>query len=489
MPEDEADVAILEEPEHLNWFRVPGDDTTHELGWAYKFKHVVGVLHTNYGAYIQQYGMGTSFVTAPALNALSALVVRAYCHRIVRLSAALTSLEPSMEVTSNVHGVRSEFLDPPQKEKHEDTKAPVYFVGKLIWAKGFDKILEVQELYKEATGAYFAMDVYGGGQDMKAIQRGFFGRQGMASDDEYSSDGALSPSSSTDNLRAKDVFAQEVNLRTQVEVSSSRELRDESEGDATEGEEPPSTPKEEEKPDTVTDVINDLSKKTLQTGTETAGAAVRLVESIMEAGIGAFGGTDEKREQKAVKRNHNHFKFRSRFKWRRTPIPARFLGVQDHAIVRDLPEQKIFLNMSTTEVLCTTSAEALAMGKYVVLPKHPSNEFFYQFPNCLAYEDLDDCVTKLQYALKHTPEPVTDKYRHMLSWEGATERLYRASGIRVQDADERQRSGLDQNYLKAAKFHMETAKKSHFVANLGKNLKKAVSSMSNMTEKGKEVKN
>jgi digalactosyldiacylglycerol synthase len=128
-----------------------------------QFRFVVGILHTNYGAYIRQYGMGTSLVTAPALNALSALVIKAYCHRVIRLSATLTSFDSSLEVTCNVHGVRSEFLDEPEpKTKTTSTtsnsqkNAPVYFVGKLIWAKGFDKVLEVQELFHEATGEYLA---------------------------------------------------------------------------------------------------------------------------------------------------------------------------------------------------------------------------------------------------------------------------------------------------------------------------------------------
>ena len=48
IPPEEADIAILEEPEHLNWFRVPREDANEQemLGWAHKFKHVVGILHT-----------------------------------------------------------------------------------------------------------------------------------------------------------------------------------------------------------------------------------------------------------------------------------------------------------------------------------------------------------------------------------------------------------------------------------------------------------
>jgi hypothetical protein len=452
IPKGEADVAILEEPEHLNWFRNPASnsDTSEDadvLGWAHKFNHVVGILHTNYGAYIRQYSMGTSLVTAPALNALSTLVVRAYCHKIIRLSATLTSFVPKKEVTSNVHGVRSEFLDPAEKRKAptKEKLASVYFIGKLIWAKGFDKVLELQENYRSKTDEYFAMDVYGGGNDEKAIRRAFFGRSGQPHSKESASSTDVIESSSHlgDDRRAADIFSRDSSLRLQVSEDSGSNTAeaepaaghantdatylelfapsgvassvsegkvDDSASNTAEAEPAvgdaqaatDSTEKEGKKDDdeASTDATNlgaaksesegkvddeaksdvrnpafallgDLSGRAISTGAETADAAMKLVESVMEAGLGTFKAKDDLPTEK--KHKANPFKFvppLATFKWRRTPIPARFLGVEDHIIVRDIPEHKIFLNMSTTEVLCTTSAEALAMGKFLIVPKH-----------------------------------------------------------------------------------------------------------------------
>ncbi len=95
-----------------------------------------------------------------------------------------------------------------------------------------------------------------------------------------------------------------------------------------------------------------------------------------------------------------------------------------------------------------------------------SNEFFEQFPNCLAYADLDDCVVKLRHALGHKPQPLSDEHAYALSWEGATERLFHAGAITVDEQEEWERTGILAADRKAAKFHAEGARSSQFVTDL-----------------------
>ena len=110
-----------------------------------------------------------------------------------------------------------------------------------------------------------------------------------------------------------------------------------------------------------------------------------------------------------------------------------FHGPLDHAELSFT--HKIFVNPSTSEVLCTTSAEALAMGKFLLLPSHPSNDFFAQFPNCLAYTTKEEFVANLYYAITHEPEPLSEEYARALGWEAATERLAASACIPVAEAE------------------------------------------------------
>lgn len=456
IPKSEADVAILEEPEHLTWFRVPpemedtitdGDSREiEELGWAAKFNHVVGILHTNYSAYLDQYGMGSSFIAGTALGLLSSVVVRAYCHRLIRLSGTLPELAKSKETTANVHGVRSEFFvrEEPQFDAGQHTSSPIYFIGKIIWAKGFDKLLETEDKYRNKTGRFFPIDIYGKGNDEEAIKRAFFGRQGIATVNTKRETEAsqLSAESSTDQTAA-DLFRSEGSLRRQVD--------DRKEGDlAGIAFAKPPTQQVDSLPNPL-EILGDISTKTMDMGITTLVAGGKISEKLFDLAFHAVFS-------KKVEEDGTYFDPpQSKFELRKHPIPGRFLGVKDHAMLRDDYGHKIFLNPSETEVLCTTTAEALAMGKFVIIPKHPSNDFFQQFPNCLMYSSEKECLEKIQWALDRVPQPLTPEQKYQLTWEGATERLFAAAA--QEEAEVEQRKG-DMNL---ARLHIESAKKGHFI--------------------------
>lgn len=78
IPDEEADVCIMEEPEHLNWFRATG------ANWSKKFTHVVGVIHTNYIHYTMadKGHWASGRVKAPFARAFNKIMARAYCDKV-----------------------------------------------------------------------------------------------------------------------------------------------------------------------------------------------------------------------------------------------------------------------------------------------------------------------------------------------------------------------------------------------------------------------
>ena len=329
IPDSDSDVCILEEPEHLNWYRAPGN------GWTKKFKFVVGIIHTNYVEYASSHYSG--LWTAPAIKAMSSAMVRAYCHVVIKLSDTLQTFAEEKERTSNVHGVRLDFLTEGDRRaaefndtytdsmENEEKYIPsmrkaeicneiavslstvnpadttqVYFVGKLLWAKGLDKMLELESYYKTCTRKFFAIDIYGNGPEEKEIKRAFHGRSGN--------------SSIKRNIKQAEVYLEK------------DEVLDE----------------EEEVAMSKVDNSSVVSKR------------VAKISKHIKATTQTFKMTTESMELDLPKSFHE---------LRREPIPSTFPGRVDHAT---LSQYKIFVNPSLSEVLCTTTAEVSPKSNYFV---------------------------------------------------------------------------------------------------------------------------
>lgn len=306
IPDKDADIAVLEEPEHLTWFH-------HGKRWKTKFKLVIGIIHTNYLAYVKREKNGT--LQAFLLKYLNNWVVGIYCHKVIRLSAATQDYPGS--IVCNVHGVNPKFLEIGKKKREQQQNGEIaftkgaYFIGKMIWSKGYKELLQLLNDHQKELSA-LELDLFGSGED--------------------------------------------------------------------------------------SDEVQEVAKKLEMT--------VRV-------------------------------------------HPAR-----DHAdgLFHDF---KLFINPSTTDVVCTTTAEALAMGKIVVCADHCSNEFFKQFPNCWTYNNHKEFVELTLKALTEEPGQPTDAQRHDLSWEAATERFLKAVDL-DKPSERKLLSRTTSNYLSTSLYLQQT---------------------------------
>mmetsp|Transcript_10417 Transcript_10417/g.39407 ORF Transcript_10417/g.39407 Transcript_10417/m.39407 type:complete len:635 (-) Transcript_10417:131-2035(-) len=377
IPNEDADICILEEPEHLNWYKMTG------LSWKEKFRYVVGIMHTNYLSYVLHEPGPGSVIKEFVLSQINRWMCRAYCDRVIKLSGTLQKYVPSKEVVCNVHGVREDFLkigDQVAKDLRRrrsaaaepDGEVPMYtgkydsypatcmnvksgplpfgayFIGKSVWAKGHDTLIRISLLARE---------------DKVSRLRAWF------------------PTLSPHSLAPPSPPWAQFITRTR------------------------GFPKPEE----------DRSAKEPRSG---------FPKGFY---IDVYGSGPE----------HNEIVEKAMY----LDAPLSFHGAVDHA---QLHRHKVLVNPSVSEVLATTTAEALAMNKFVVCARHPSNAFFYSLGrNCLTYTSDAELLSTLAWALEHDPEPLTPEQRHMLTWEAATNRLIDASKVTYREYLNSQ-SDLDQ---------------------------------------------
>jgi hypothetical protein len=475
LPSHELDVCLLEEPEHVNWFRAPGD------GWTKRYKYVVGIVHTNYQQYASAHYSG--LWTAPAISLISSAMVRAYCHKVIKLSDVLQTFAPEKESTSNVHGVRGDFLPtweniPSSEDDHndgndkddtlerttislsatntastttqddhnddEENTQRIYFIGKLLWAKGLDLLLELEEYTKELTGEYFPITVYGSGPDQKEIARAFLGRKAVK-EEEHSTrttpgkrkgkkHGEQQPSKKNKDLLVKAfAWANRRRRRTSTNTNSKQQQH---------------LSKSSSTMDDDYQSISTSAKESFETARET------WKRKVNNYGVPKLFSKD------AVKAKFEKMAYelpKTLYELRKNPIPSTFPGRVDHAKLKS-GHHDIFINPSMSEVLCTTTAEALAMGKFAIIPVHPSNTFFLKFPNCLGYRNKLEFVANLRWALTHYPMPLTTELARDFTWEAATDRLVSAAAITHQEAWERKQLGRSKIDERIAWFHNEVGK-------------------------------
>ncbi|KAL8114207.1 hypothetical protein AgCh_021169 [Apium graveolens] len=165
IPDEEADIAVLEEPEHLTWYH-------HGKRWKTKFSLVVGVVHTNYLEYVRREKNGR--LQALLLKYMNSWVVNIYCHKVIRLSAATQNLPRS--VICNVHGVNPKFLEIGMKKKEQQEQLEdkvfnkgAYYIGKMVWSKGYKELLKLLRSHqKELKG--LKIDLYGSGEDSDQVR-------------------------------------------------------------------------------------------------------------------------------------------------------------------------------------------------------------------------------------------------------------------------------------------------------------------------------
>mmetsp|Transcript_7478 Transcript_7478/g.22703 ORF Transcript_7478/g.22703 Transcript_7478/m.22703 type:complete len:532 (+) Transcript_7478:91-1686(+) len=157
----DRDILLLEEPEHLTWYYY-GDRLPHQ------FRFVVGVIHTNYIAYAVNWDFPMGLIKGGLLWFYNKWCTRTHTHRIIKLSDAMQGFP--RQITCNVHGVRERFLSIGSSADPESFSHGAYFVGKLVWQKGYNRLIPLLKFHYEKTGEAVTMEWFGAGENYEEIR-------------------------------------------------------------------------------------------------------------------------------------------------------------------------------------------------------------------------------------------------------------------------------------------------------------------------------
>lgn len=147
---EEKSVIILEEPEHLFFFH-PNKNTP-----ARDKKRVIGICHTNYFFYMTKFA---GFFAAYICRWYIKLLINRHCTLCFTINKAVINYTPEM-LSVPIQGYS------PQYTTNSAPKiGNIYFVGKIIWQKGFS------ELIKLLSNTPYSIDVYGSGNDIEKIRK------------------------------------------------------------------------------------------------------------------------------------------------------------------------------------------------------------------------------------------------------------------------------------------------------------------------------
>ncbi|KAI0519116.1 hypothetical protein KFK09_006556 [Dendrobium nobile] len=164
IPNETADIAVLEEPEHLTWYH-------HGQRWKTKFRRVIGVVHTNYLEYVKRERNG--YIQAFFLRYINNWVILINCHKVIRLSGATQDLPRS--IICNVHGVNPRFLEIGMaKHRQQQRGEPAftkgaYYIGKMVWSKGYKELLQLLSKYQNELSD-LQVDLFGSGEDSEQVK-------------------------------------------------------------------------------------------------------------------------------------------------------------------------------------------------------------------------------------------------------------------------------------------------------------------------------